>query len=162
MTWRVGALAGSALLFLGSVFAEEPAASAGPSEDLATLACEAGKAYARRDLAALERLSAPDYVQTDVRGGVLRRAEWLEFVKNRKSDLTIACEDVSVRHYGDAAVVTGEWIYTSHAASGDSVTRSRWTSVWTREAEAGGWKRHVFQNTYENPKADRCALGLPH
>jgi len=160
MRSRTLALAGFAWLLLGSVFAGEAAVSRDPSEELATLACEAGKAYARRDLAALERLSAADYLQTDVRGGVLRKAEWLDFVKNRKSELTIACEDVSVRRYGDAAVVTGEWIYTSHAASGDLVTRSRWTSVWTREPD--GWKRHVFQNTYVNPNADRCAQGLAH
>jgi hypothetical protein len=53
--------------------------------ELARLATEAGHAYASRDLPTLERLTAEDYVQTDVRGGVLNRAQWVEFAKNRES-----------------------------------------------------------------------------
>ena len=49
-----------------------------------------------------------------------------------------------------AAVATGEWAYTSLEQSKEVVSHSRWTSVWTHEA--GSWKRHVFQNTYVNPK----------
>ena len=37
------------------------------------LAIESGRAYARRDLATLEQFTAQDYVQTDVRGGILNR-----------------------------------------------------------------------------------------
>ncbi|HYV84742.1 MAG TPA: nuclear transport factor 2 family protein [Patescibacteria group bacterium] len=143
-----------------SVSPDAPAVERGDSEVLASLACEAGRAYASRDLATLERLSADDYVQTDVRGVVSRRKEWLQFVKKRPSELTVTCEDVAVRIYGSVAVVTGGWIYTAHQQPKDLVTHSRWTSVWTRETD--GWKRHVFQNTYVNLKADRCAMGLPH
>jgi ketosteroid isomerase-like protein len=143
-----------------SISPDAPAVERGDSEVLASLACEAGRAYARRDVATLERINADDYVQTDVRGGVTRRKEWLEFVKNRPSELTITCEDIAVRLYGAVAVVTGGWIYTAHQEPKDLVTHSRWTSVWTHESD--GWKRHVFQNTYVNLKADRCAMGLPH
>src|SRR5512146_474443 len=83
--------------------------------DVATLkelACTAGHAYAARDLAKLDELTADDYVQTDVRGGVLKRAEWRDFVRNRKSELRVDCDSVEVRFYGDAAVVTGNWTYT--------------------------------------------------
>jgi ketosteroid isomerase-like protein len=124
--------------------------------ELTRLATEAGHAYARRDLPALERLTAEDYVQTDVRGGVLHRAQWLEFVKNRKSEQTVESDDVNVTYYGSAAVVTGHWTYTIKRDGKDAVTYSRWTSVWTRYPD--GWKRHAFQNTYVNPVADRCAI----
>jgi ketosteroid isomerase-like protein len=122
--------------------------------ELTQVACESGRAYAVRDLSALDRLTASDYVQTDVRGGILKRAQWLEFVRDRKSELAVECENVDVRIYGEAAVVTGRWIYIAHKAVGDVVTHSRWTSVWTKYPD--GWKRHVFQNTYENVEADRC------
>jgi ketosteroid isomerase-like protein len=121
--------------------------------ELTRLAIEAGHAYAQRDLAALERLTAEDYIQTDVRGGVLSRAEWLDFVKNRKSDLTVETGDIQVRYYGDVAVVTGRWKYTSKGSDGDSESYSHWTSVWTRNT--GDWKRSVFQNTYVNAEADQ-------
>jgi ABC-type dipeptide/oligopeptide/nickel transport system ATPase component len=124
--------------------------------ELIRLATEAGHAYARRDLPALERLTADDYVQTDVRGGVLRRTQWLEFVKNRKSELTVETDDVQVTYYGPVAVVIGHWTYRINMNGKEAITNSRWTSVWTRSPE--GWKRHTFQNTYVNANADRCAI----
>jgi len=128
--------------------------------ELTRLASEAGRAYAARDLATLERITADDYVQTDVRGGVLNRAQWLDFVKNRRSELTVESDDVHVRYYGPVAVVTGHWTYTKKENGKNTVSYSRWTSVWTRYPE--GWKRHVFQNTYVNANADRCISAIAH
>jgi len=124
--------------------------------ELTRLATEAGHAYAARDLAALEKMTADDYTQTDVRGGVLNRAQWLEFVKNRRSDITVDSDDVQVRYYGPVAVVTGHWTYTKKGDGNDIVRYSRWTSVWTKTAD--GWKRHSFQNTYVNANADLCQV----
>jgi ketosteroid isomerase-like protein len=128
--------------------------------ELTRLATLAGRAYASHDLAILEGLTADDYVQTDVRGGVLNRTQWLEFVKNRKSELTVDTDDVHVAVYGGAAVVRGHWTYTRRADGKLAVTHSQWTSVWTRNPD--GWKRHVFQNTYVNTNADRCASEEEH
>jgi ketosteroid isomerase-like protein len=113
--------------------------------ELSRVACAAGHAYASRDLTTLDKLTADDYSQIDVRGGVLKRLEWREFVRNRKSNLTVECESLEVRIYGGAAVVTGGWTYTNRKPDGDVITHSRWTSVWTKERD--GWKRHAFQNT---------------
>ena len=66
-------------------------------------------------------------------------------MKDRKTDLTVESDDVQVRYYGDVAVVMGHWTYTLKGTGPDVVSHSRWTSIWTRDA--GGWKRHVFQNT---------------
>src|SRR5258705_13546544 len=107
-----------------SISPDAPAAERGDSEVLASLACEAGRAYARRDITTLERLNADDYVQTDVRGVVTRRKEWLEFVRKRPSELSVTCEDIAVRLYGTVAVVTGGWIYTAHQQHKDLVTHS--------------------------------------
>jgi ketosteroid isomerase-like protein len=124
---------------------------------LKELACEAGQAYAKRDIATLDRLSADDYVQTDVRGGVLNRAQWLDFVRSRKSELAVDCDSVEVRLYGDVAVVTGGWTYTKIVEGKQvSTSRSRWTSVWSKSGTS--WKRHAFQNTYVNPDADQSAM----
>ena len=128
--------------------------------ELTRLAGEAGRAYARRDLSALEGLTADDYVQTDVRGGVLNRAQWLDFVKNRKTDLSVETDSVQISFYGGAAVVRGRWTYTLRADGKEVTSYSQWTSVWTRNPD--GWKRHVFQNTYINSNADRCAIEGTH
>jgi ketosteroid isomerase-like protein len=126
--------------------------------ELTNLARDTGNAYARRDLPMLEQLTADDYVQTDVRGGILNRTQWLEFVKNRKSDLTVETDNVQISFYGNTAVVRGRWIYRSKVDVGEALSNSRWTSVWTRYDD--GWKRHVFQNTYINAEADECASGF--
>ena len=138
---------------------DPPVANKADTEELTRLAGQAGHAYAARDLATLEKITADDYVQIDVRGGVLNRVQWLDFVKNRRSELTVDSADVQVRYYGQAAVVTGHWTYTKKENGINVVTYSRWTSVWTRSPE--GWKRHAFQNTYVNADADHCAIAAP-
>ena len=126
--------------------------------ELTESACEMGRAYARQDFATLDRLNDEDYVQTDTRGVVVDRAEYPEYVRQRLrgATLSIECDNIQVKLYGDAAVVTGGWTYTSKKPESNLVTRTRWTSMWTRYAT--GWKRHVFQNTYVNPNANQCAL----
>lgn len=156
-TFIAGAAAAGLLAWTAMGIAAEPGDRQADTAELTRLACEAGRAYARRDLAALDRLSADDYSQIDVRGGLLDRSSWLEFVKNRKSELSIECDDVRVRYFGDAAIVTGRWVYThpTERESKPPVT-TRWTSVWSRTAD--GWKRHAFQNTYVNAAADENAF----
>jgi ketosteroid isomerase-like protein len=123
-----------------------------------------GRAYARQDLATLDRLNAEDYTQTDTRGVVVTHDEYHEYVRQRTADtfkngvstLSIDCENIEVRLYGDAAVVTGEWTYRTQKPDGGTSRRSRWTSMWTRYP--GGWKRHAFHNTWLNLDANRPAL----
>ena len=129
-----------------------------PLHSLSLPAC--GNAYAARDLATLKQITADDYVQIDVRGRSLNRTQWLDFVENRKAELTVESDDIRVRYYGQAAVVTGHWTYTKKDGDKEVVTYSRWTSVWTRYPD--GWKRHAFQNTYINAQADQCAATSSH
>jgi mannose-6-phosphate isomerase-like protein (cupin superfamily)/ketosteroid isomerase-like protein len=124
--------------------------------------CEMGRAYARQDLATLEELNAEDYAQTDTRGVVVTRAEYPQYVRQRTSNLiqngvsslSIDCDSIEVRLYGDAAVVTGGWTYTTKKDERNVVRRSRWTSMWTRYPK--GWKRHAFQNTWVDPDANQA------
>jgi ketosteroid isomerase-like protein len=163
----LSAVTASLLLASVAVAAGQDATS-GDTATLSALGCEMGRAYARRDLATLDRLNAEDYTQTDTRGVVVTHDEYPEYVRQRTADtfkngvstLSIDCENIEVRMYGDAAVVTGGWTYTVHKGSGDTNRRSRWTSMWTRYPT--GWKRHVFQNTWVNSDANRpvpCANG---
>ena len=151
-----------ASVFLASVAAgTESTNSKTDIDQLTSLGCEMGRAYARQDLAALDKLNAEDYTQTDTRGIVVAHADYLkyvqqrtaEFVKNGASALSIDCDNIEVRLYGDAAVVTGGWTYTVRKPEGSVARRSRWTSMWARYPT--GWKRHVFQNTWVDPEANR-------
>jgi ketosteroid isomerase-like protein len=140
--------------------AVEGALSGADTAELTSLATKAGRAYASRDLSALQRVTADDYVQIDVRGGVLNRTQWLDFVKNRRSELTVESDDIHVRYYGQVAVVTGEWTYIKKDNGNNTMSHSRWTSLWTRYPD--GRKRHVFQNTYVNADADHCEAAITH
>ena len=80
----------SLIIFLASTAIGRTAqGTAADTTELTKLAELAGHAYAARDVAALERVTADDYSQTDVRGGVLNRTQWLDFVKNRASEITV-------------------------------------------------------------------------
>jgi ketosteroid isomerase-like protein len=139
----------------------ESTASKADIVQLTSLGCEMGRAYARQDLAVLDKLNAEDYVQTDTRGMVVARADYLEYVrqrtaeyvKNGASTLSIDCDNIEVRLYGDAAVVTGGWTYIMQRSEGNVLKHSRWTTMWTRYPT--GWKRHVFQNTWVNTDANQ-------
>jgi ketosteroid isomerase-like protein len=134
---------------------------------LTALGCEMGRAYARQDLATLDKLNAEDYMQTDTRGVVVNRSGYLEYVRQRTADLiqngvstlSIDCDNIEVRLYGDAALVTGGWTYIVQKPDGRVARRSRWTSMWTRYPP--GWKRHAFQNTWVNPDANQSVPTSP-
>lgn len=154
--------AGLAPIFVACVaVGTESSNSKADIAQLTSLGCEMGRAYARQDLPALDKLNADDYTQTDTRGIVVAHADYLEyvqqrtaeFVKNGASALSIDCDNIEVRLYGEAAVVTGGWTYTVRKPEGTVVRRSRWTSMWTRYPV--GWKRHVFQNTWVDPEANQ-------
>lgn len=115
----VVAVTGS-LLLASVAMAAGPVAVTGDTATLTALGCEMGRAYARQDLDALDKLNAEDYTQTDTRGVVVTHDGYPEYVrqrtagnlKNGVSTLIIDCDSIEVRLYGDAAVVTGAWTYT--------------------------------------------------
>ncbi|GEM_PF-1028450 len=109
-----------------------------------------GEAWAQNDLATLESLLADDYLHTDYLGNIQNRAEWLEYVKERKAKgivNKIEFADVKVRIYGDVAVVTGQNIIKglSVGQNKESATKIRFTQVLLRKQ--GTWLRTAFQAT---------------
>jgi ketosteroid isomerase-like protein len=67
-----------------------------------------GDAFERRDMAALDRLMADEYVLTDPLGHVRNKTETLAAIKTNEVDFESAqSDDVNVTIYDDTAVVTG-------------------------------------------------------
>lgn len=116
-----------------------------------------GEAWARNDLATLDRMLAPEYLHTDIRGQALNKTEWLAYVKSRKSrgitNADIEFDDVKVHIYGDVAIATGlnrlkGPAYGDEAERGHSqnaIHSLRFTQVWVRRQ--GRWLRITFQAT---------------
>jgi ketosteroid isomerase-like protein len=101
-----------------------------------------GEAWARRDVARLQSLLAPQYIHTDFHGRVLRRDEWLAYAATQTHGSTITFRDLEAVEYGGVGIVTG----TNDIAGGSVGDNSiRFTQVWI-ELD-GEWKRVAFQAT---------------
>ena len=92
------------------------------------------EAWARSDVAALDRLLAEQYVHADAFGRVQRRADWLADA-GRPRNVAITSEDLAVRVHGRFAVVTGADLITSP----ESAETQRFTQVWIKRGAS--WVR---------------------
>jgi len=117
-----------------------------------------GDAWAVNDIATLDALLSNDYIHTDFFGRVQNRAQWLDYMKDRKTKgITnrIVFEDLETRIYGDTAVVTGRNIIKGALTvpANDSSTEIRFTQVLRKMH--GDWIRTGFQATAVAPAAVR-------
>lgn len=94
--------------------------------------CDA--AWARSDVATLDRLLAAGYVHADALGRVQRRADWLADA-GRPRNVAITSEDLAVRVRGRFAVVTGAGVITTP----ERAERRRFLQVWIRRGAS--WQR---------------------
>lgn len=101
--------------------------------------------HARRmgDVAKLERLLAEDYTAVSANGELRSRADLLA-VYREPSDLHN--DQVRVRVYGDAAMVTGRTITTVQQSGRSGVVHAYFIRVWARRGLE--WKNVLFQGTY--------------
>ena len=112
-----------------------------------------GKAWTENNLDTLSKYIDKEYMHTDVRGQVLKRDPWFNYIKERKAqgleNPGLEFEDIDIRVYGDFAFVTGINSFTGAAfTSNDSkdIHKLRFTQVLRREKLV--WKRLLFQATY--------------
>jgi ketosteroid isomerase-like protein len=94
---------------------------------------ESGTAQVRRDIAALDRLLADDFLLTRAGGVTADKAQNLaELASGDVSFTSYENDDVRVRLYGDAAVVTGQ-VKTNGTYKGQDFSgRFRYTKVFVR------------------------------
>jgi len=79
-------------------------------KELRQLEIEWNNAIVRKDVAALERILAKEFVYIDYIGGVNRKADLIKSVKNSQATVEpFETEDVVVRIYGRTAVITGRF-----------------------------------------------------
>lgn len=107
-----------------------------PTRDVLRIDQDWANSGLRRDAAALTMLNvilAEDYTFTGVAGDVLTKEEYLR----EQSDVSFITEDVSLRLYGDAALVTGHLRFDSRATlrrgASDSSDGVRYTNIYIRQ-----------------------------
>ena len=114
-----------------------------------------GSAWSQNNLDTLGRYIHNAYRHTDVKGQVLDRMTWLNYVKERKeknvSNPKVEFEDVKIQIYGEIALVTGINIFTGQAYVGKDSKSGRPQKIRFSQVlkkENGIWKRILFQATY--------------
>jgi ketosteroid isomerase-like protein len=96
-------------------------------------------AMVKLDFAFLDRILAEDYLYTDYDGNVLTKAQNLAPLKSGEYVVTSAVNDeIKVRVYGDAAVVTGRWTGKETIKGKDISGQYRWTDTFIKRD--GRWQ----------------------
>jgi ketosteroid isomerase-like protein len=99
----------------------------------------------RKDVAALEAMTADDYLQIDMAGNVRDKATQMKRIASPEVKLdSNTLDDLVVRVYAETAVVTGRAtaVGTIH---GEPYPRIRYTRVYVKQD--GQWKVILFQQT---------------
>jgi hypothetical protein len=122
-----------------------------PVDELIALEQERCRATSARDWSSLGELLDPDFTYTHTGGDIEDREQYLAAIRTR--NLRIQRTSVAVRVYGDAAVMTGEGVFTLHEMPGDApgpppviqVMEQAILQTWIRRE--AGWRLVAFQGT---------------
>lgn len=108
---------------------------------------ESRVATLKNDAAVIDRLLADNWMNTNANGTVTTKAQLMALLKSGTFKImSIENDDVLVRVYGDAAIVTGRSTSRREGEEGTAVTRQvRFTRVWAKLA--GRWQVVAAQTT---------------
>jgi Domain of unknown function (DUF4440) len=104
------------------------------AQEVASRVRQCDEAWARSDVATLDRLLADRYVHADALGRVQRRADWLADA-GKPRNVAIALDGLAVRVQGRVAVVTG----SNRITTPERDLALRFTEVWVKAGSA--WLR---------------------
>jgi ketosteroid isomerase-like protein len=129
------------LVLAVAVQAQTPAQtkSGGVEQELIKLENDWAVAAVKLDVAFFERIYADDFIFTDTDGNVSTKAQQIAILKPGGDVATSAVVDeLKVRVYGDAAVVTGRWTSKETIKGTDISGQYRYTDTWVKLA--GRWQ----------------------
>jgi uncharacterized protein (TIGR02246 family) len=130
---------GTVLLVLGQTSDVTTIRRTSLEQELIQLKHDIGRAYVKRDAAALERLYADDYTVTDAAGETTSKVQEIERMKTGTAVYEATTyDDVKVRVYGDTAIVAGRGTVKGRGTSGAFHTEYRSTNVFVKRS--GRWQ----------------------
>jgi ketosteroid isomerase-like protein len=134
----------SAALWAQSVRSE--AAPRDPVEEIRVLEKAFSEAIFRGDVSTFDRMTSDDYAVISENGDLHTKRETLEWLGRRKAEYRYLQKDeLNVRVYGDAAVVTGRSVLTRQEHDRDYNGAYRFTEVYIRQK--GSWLAVALQVT---------------
>jgi uncharacterized protein (TIGR02246 family) len=116
-------------------------------QQILRLEAEAREATLKNDLEANDRLLTDDWININPDGSVTTKARLMELIKSGSFKImSIENDEVAVRVYSDAAVVTGRSTTKREGQNGEVVARQvRYTRVYVRRQ--GRWRLASSHNT---------------
>lgn len=133
-------------LVLGlALVSEQPADSPSVAREVTELVQQLGTAWKNGDCARWGSIVAPEWSVIHINGEVITRSEALRMCAAPEAPMeTMASDQLSVRSFGNTAVVTGRTIATSRGPNPQTVTL-RFTDVFIRRE--GRWQVVASQAT---------------
>jgi len=136
------------MILWATVGAALPAQAPGADDVAVLTAIERSwaKAVMNHNAALLEGWLADDFIQTSDTGEVCTRAETIARVRESRAVFTSGrLDDIRVRLYGDAGVVTGRFVAEGRSGGDPFSVRVRWTDTFIRHQ--GQWLCVASQST---------------
>lgn len=132
-------------VFAAAIIAQTQTENA--EQQLINLENELNKAWVNRDTAPFDRILADDYMGTDEEGNVITKAEQLAKIgAGAYLSTTAVVDDMKVRVYGDAAVVTGRSTHKGQYKGKAFSQQYRWTDTWVKD-NLGRWRCVAFHDS---------------
>jgi hypothetical protein len=149
------AVTGIAAVSLGSA-SPEAGRNDSAEREIRALEAQISRAVVEGNRAFFERVLADDFTHTSHSGKFKTRAEWMaenKFASNKGEPNTgktsyeaLDVDDLSVRTYGETAVVTGRTTPKGRNAKGEPIRgQYRFLRVWVKRN--GKWQAVAFQGT---------------
>ena len=125
------------LVFGSVILAQTQTRSA--EQELLKLEQDWTNANLKADVAFLDRILADDFTWTDINGVLRTKAQNLAVLKSGELAISsMVTDEMKVRLYGDAAVVTGRNTFKAKLGGKDNEGQERWTDTWIKRD--GRWQ----------------------
>lgn len=133
-------------LVSSAAFAQKPADAGAAEKEIRQLEEQLRDAAVKADTAAFERLLADEYTSTNMNGLTRSKAEIIADLKSgaQKTE-SVSLDNVKVRTYGDAAVLTADRTTKSMLRGQDNSGRQREIRVFVKRN--GRWQAVAMQTT---------------
>jgi uncharacterized protein (TIGR02246 family) len=129
-----------------AAFAQKPADAVAVEKEVRQLEEQLRAAAVKRDTAAFDRLLADDYTSTNLNGLTRSKAEVIADAKSGAAKTeSLTLDNVKVRVYGDAAVLTADRTVKSTLRGQDTSGRLREIRVFVKRN--GRWQAVAMQTT---------------
>ena len=135
----------AAALVLMVAMPSHPQTSSQQEEEIKTLEAERSKAQVQGDTGKLDELLAPEFMEVNVAGQIRTKRENIDGHKSGQAHWErFDLDELSVRVYGETAVVSGHLTRKGMFAGRDLSGQSRYTRYYVRRQ--GHWQA-IFQHS---------------